>query len=61
MRLNKNSLYVAPRLWGFAERLSLNFRKKIFYNVFANIKITSKTKVLLGKQILNFSDFFIDT
>lgn len=46
MRLIKNSLYVAPRLWGFAERLSLNVRKKIFYNVFANIKITSKTKVL---------------
>ena len=33
MRLIKNLLNVAPRLWGFAERLSLNVRKNIFYNV----------------------------
>ena len=46
MRLIKNSLYIAPRLWGFAERLSLNVRKRIFNNVFSNINITSETKVL---------------
>ena len=58
MRFIKNSLYIAPRLWRFAERLSLNVRKRIFNDVFAIIKITNKTKILLGENNLNFNDFF---
>lgn len=46
MRSKKNHPFIAPRLWGFAEYLSLRVRKNIFNKVFANIKITNKTKVL---------------
>ena len=46
MRLLKRSSYIAPRIWGLAEILSLSVRKKIFYKVFANLDITPKTSVL---------------